>query len=78
MKAWELLEKKGWCRGHYTDARGRCCAMEALTRVYYGRSFHKAHEKLLEFTHGRSVIIWNDHIVKNRRQVIAALKAADV
>lgn len=80
MKAWELLEQKGWCQGAFVS-NGRHCAMGALREVYPDDlELWKAQGKMLSALEPSysSVTWWNDRPERTKEEVIAKLKEADV
>jgi len=92
MKAWELLDQKGWCRGTYAvDAGGNSvsvgaetatafCANGALLKVYPGYDdYFSAYDKLLKRVRpiAGTVPKWNDSQT-SAEPVIALLKELDI
>ena len=75
MKAWELLEQKGWCQGAMVDSTGRICAFQAVIQVYgYGSP---EESRVSELLHG-PITRWNDAPGRTKEEVIEALRKADV
>jgi hypothetical protein len=90
MKAWELLEEKGWCQ--YVWARNAeglsapiesamaCsfCTRGALERVGAGIPALKKLEHRLSLYSTLQITEWNDHPERTKEEVIALLKELDI
>lgn len=81
-KAADLLQKYGWCRFKLKDNEGQMCIWGAIGKVVDGNPFKastKTHEMLkplTQFTGGQHAVEWNNHIAKDKRQVVALLRKA--
>lgn len=75
-KAADLIEKKGWCRGHFT-ARGHFCIVGAIQQIdSYHFSAYRHITRILGLPPGlNSLVAWNDK-QKSRKPVIAVLRKA--
>ena len=90
MKAWELLEQKGWCQGVFAkDREGESvlphspcaeqfCMLGALGAVYRDEEYLSATDCLRRTLGETSLTAWNDDPTRTKAEVIAALKRADV
>ena len=94
MKAWELLEQKGWCQWVYArnqvgkkvdphhKSACRFCLLGALDKIYDCTSIAMREAKqalyLHAIPHNMGLAEWNDAPGRTKEEVIAALKAADV
>jgi hypothetical protein len=78
MKAWELIEQRGWCQGHGgTDKLGRICAAVAINMAHQ-LDASEARARLLKFIDCGYITKWNDDPARTKAQVIAKMKEADV
>lgn len=89
LDAAEILEKNGWCRGHYVAPDGRHCAVGALNiaagvlvgysppvKLDVNGSRRMAMEKLMHQVKCNCVENWNDGYAKSGKAVITAFRAA--
>ena len=91
MKAWELIEQKGWCQGATAkDGLGKevwpvtssnaCayCAVGAIWACYgYGYAGSEPHNKLEENL-DCLITEWNDDPQRTKAEVVAKLKELDI
>lgn len=90
MKAWELLEQKGWCQGDWAknrrgastiysrDSACSFCLLGSIYRVYEADERTNALARIASVLKASSIAAWNDAPGRTKEEVIAALKAADV
>ena len=90
MKAWELLEQKGWCQGTYalnkhsmrvhpTKRAHAFCAIGAIRCIYKTQErMEVAAKKVLKYIGLNNISIWNDSPGRTKEEVIEALRKADV
>ena len=94
MKAWELLEQKGWCQGVYArnlygrkvdphhKSACRFCLLGALDKIYDATSIAMMEAKQALYQHviphNMGLAEWNDTKGRTREEVIEALRKADV
>lgn len=83
LRAAELLERDGWCRGNSIDRQGRRCAMGAINSASHEPGsgtawdrFDQAADRLQTYLGRTHVPDWNDHPERTAEQVIAALREA--
>ena len=76
LAAARLIERKGWCQGAGTDARGRHCLMGALNEVGTIRGIDRARTALMRQFPGSFVTTWNDEPWRTKKQVLTALRTA--
>ena len=78
-RAADLLERDGWQRGEYgpRTLRGPRCVVGSLMAargIDDYRPYDVAHSALKNEVGGGSLTIWNDEVVKDKRQVIRTLR----
>lgn len=92
MKAYELLEQKGWCQGYYAHtAEGiRCgehsrkaasfCLMGALhaTKDHNNDEFTSAFIAITHKIDGESIAQWNDAPGRTKEEVVKLLRSLDI
>ena len=67
LRAADIIEKRGWCQGRYSDYDGRFCAVGAILNVTESCVLQQASRRFLaEHLPNQNVTAWND--VKNRRK----------
>ncbi len=73
LKAIEVIEQKGWCKGHLLNAQGEVCMVGAIqmTNVPYN-----AKDDALRLLHRTLGLAghWNDAPERTKDEVIAKLK----
>lgn len=79
MKAWQLLEKYGWCQDSFCNALMERCALGAIFNVYkHTEPIEAARQRLMKVANTDNIACWNDSKGRTKRQVINAMKKADV
>jgi len=70
IEARQVLEKRGWCKGHHEDREGRVCAQGALNKVWTIEKTpvrQTAYDYLLKVAEGEfsySITAYNDRMCK--------------
>lgn len=90
-KAWQLIERFGWCQGHHAvDSkgesispfsnegllRGLCISGACMLAYGYDRGIEKVVE--LQTNLGINSVTWNDDPKRTKEEVIALLKELDI
>jgi hypothetical protein len=90
MKAFELLEKYGWCQYAWarnaeglsapieSDMACSFCTRGALERVGAGRPALEKLARHLSLYSTLQITAWNDHPERTKEEVIALLKELDI
>lgn len=90
MKAYELLEQKGWCKGapardkkgfvtgYLSDDAAYYCILGALTKCYGIPMVFTLKEKIYAETKVMDITTWNDDPKRTKEEVINLLKSLDI
>ena len=82
MKAWQLLEKSGWCRGYTqkvgSDGKISFCLLGAVQEVYGLKVGVYAVQKLRTTLGTLFLASWNDRPGRTKAEVVDLLKKANV
>lgn len=77
LAAAELLERDGWCQGHFRNERGQHCIRGALIYVTgSGVRLTDADEALYAFAGGYRGARWNDMPGRTQSEVVELLRSA--
>lgn len=75
LRAADLIEKDGWCRGTYHRGRGHCI-VGAVTKVVPWGPLGRQAVTELTLHLGVPAIWYNDDSDRTREEVVAAMRAA--
>lgn len=78
MKARELLDRAGWCKGHSTNSKGQHCLARAIEVALTHPSLESMEAKnaTLLVLDGMSIVYFNDAYDTTREDVDSTLDAA--
>jgi hypothetical protein len=76
MKAWQILERDGWCQGNWTNPIGQRCLASALEAADVSLSLTQIRE-FVALT-GTTLTAWNDAPGRTAEEVIGLLKRLDI
>ena len=75
LKAIEIIEQRGWCKGHLSNAQGEVCMAGAIQiATFNNASLQNKTLDLLHETLGILISKWNDAPERTKGEVIAKLK----
>jgi len=75
LKAIEVIEQKGWCKGHLQNTQGEVCMAGAIQiATFNNASLQKKALNLMHKTLGILISKWNDAPERTKGEVIAKLK----
>lgn len=77
MKAWEYIERHGWCQHKTHEDSGECCTAYAIAEVYRKNGFSSKYE-LLGQVIKHNVMLWNDRPGQTKENVVSTLKELDI
>jgi hypothetical protein len=78
MKAWQILERDGWCQGEAVNKNGAVCLVMAIIQSDCV-SFEHARSAILErVNHQGGLVTWSDAKGRTADEVIGVLKELDI